>query len=446
MSFWHQSGSHTCLIHQGKKYSWDEINSLGEQMFDGVSLGEKSALILIPMSPTPQCLAAYVRCLRLDVAVLACDAELEGAEQQSLIQRFQVSHRFDKEAVLSTGLTPPEMQAELALMLTTSGSTGSAKLVKLSKTNLQQNALSITQCLPIHSEDVAISTMPLHYSYGLSVLHSHWLKGAIMVLSSYSLMQKEFWQLCKEQGVTNLNGVPLIMQILLRFSMSKVIWPELRFITQAGGKLDRQSVLKLSTQCQALGVKFFPMYGQTEATARMTCTRSQEVALYPDSIGYPIPKGQLWVLDDKGQRIEEADVAGELVYVGPNVMLGYAEKVQDLTHSESISMLHTGDIGYRDADGRFFVTGRLKRMIKINGIRFSLDLFEAWFSERGVFLACAGNDDELILGTEEILADTLLKEFVAAHRIALRHIQVKSLSELPRLANGKLDYKTLRQC
>jgi surface polysaccharide O-acyltransferase-like enzyme len=259
------------------------------------------------------------------------------------------------------------LHPELAVLLSTSGSTGSPKLVRLSLGNLTANASAIGDVLHIRATDRAITTLPMAYSYGLSVINSHLLAGATIVLTNLSVVDPCFWKLLASEQVTSFAGVPYTYELLDRVGFAEKKLPHLRYITQAGGRLGADRVRSYSEVGKRQGWDFHVMYGQTEATARMTHLPPDLASKYPDAVGYAIPGGSI--------RVDKA--TSEVVYSGPNVMMGYATRASDLTLGATLSELATGDLGQQDSDGLLRIVGRLGRFVKICGNRIDLDRVEA---------------------------------------------------------------------
>ena len=158
---------------------------------------------------------------------------------------------------------------DLRLLLSTSGSTGDPKLVRLSEDNMQANAASIVDYLRLGPTDRGMTTLPLHYSYGLSVLHSHLEAGAGLILTDTGVTDAAFDHLCRTARVTNLAFVPHQLNLLDARGADLSGLPDLRFVTQAGGRLGAQKVRAWAQTGQANGWDFIVMYGQTEAAPRM---------------------------------------------------------------------------------------------------------------------------------------------------------------------------------
>ena len=330
---------------------------------------------------------------------------------------------------------------DLALLMTTSGSTGDPKLVRLSLHNLDANARSIAQYLGIGPGERAVQSLPLHYAYGLSVLTSHLAAGAAFVTTRHSFLRPEFWAVAARHGTTSFAGVPYVYETLERLRFDPAKHPTVRTWTQAGGALKPEAVVRLHAKIQAAGGRFVVMYGQTEATARMSWLRPEALPAKAGSIGRAIPGGVLRL-----EPVADDPVHRELVYEGPNVMLGYAHGPADLALGDVLGgVLRTGDLGDQDADGDFFVRGRLSRFAKLYGHRVGLDDLERE-AERLFRVPCAvvEHAGRLVLFCEAPEAPTdagvVLARLLGVPPVALR---VETIDALPRTAAGKKTYAPL---
>lgn len=328
-----------------------------------------------------------------------------------------------------------ELHPDLALLLSTSGSTGSPKLVRLSHQNLQANAESIAEYLRIRSGDRAMTTLPMSYCYGLSVINSHLLRGAGLVLTKLSVVDPCFWDLFRHHGATSFAAVPYTFELLERVGFSDMELPGLRYVTQAGGRLAPEKVRSYAELGRRNGWDLFVMYGQTEATARMAYLPPELATTVPGAIGIPVPGGDFRIDPVPGL----AD--GELVYTGPNVMLGYAEHPGDLAAGRTIAELRTGDLARKHPAGVYEVVGRRSRFVKIVGLRVDLGQVERILAELGVQAASAGTDDGLVVAVEGD-HDTRLLGKVLAQGLGLPRtaLEIHAVEHLPRLGTGKLDY------
>jgi acyl-CoA synthetase (AMP-forming)/AMP-acid ligase II len=335
--------------------------------------------------------------------------------------------------------TRHDLHPDLALLLSTSGSTGSPKLVRLSHTNLSANAEAIAEYLHIGPDDRAATTLPLHYCYGLSVVNSHLVRGAGLVLTDLSVVDPCFWDLFRDQGATSFAAVPYTFDLLERVGFADKDLPRLRYVTQAGGRLAPEKVRSWAETGQRRGWDLFVMYGATEATARMAYLPPDLAADHAETIGVPVPGGTF--------RIDPVeDLAdGELVYTGPNVMLGYAETPADLALGREISELRTGDLARQQENGLYQVVGRRSRFVKIVGLRVDLGQVERILAGMGITAAAAGTDDLLVAAVEGGHDGSMLAKVLAGSLgLPRAAVVVRPVEQLPRLATGKIDYPAVR--
>jgi long-subunit acyl-CoA synthetase (AMP-forming) len=330
------------------------------------------------------------------------------------------------------------LNEKLCLLLSTSGSTGSPKLVRLSRENLENNSDSIIKYLSISNREKALCSLPLSYSYGLSVLNSHLKSGATVFLTDQSPFDKEFYEILKNEGITSIAGVPFFYNILFRTGFLKESFPDLRTMTQAGGNLPNKLVKVFNEYSQKENKQFFVMYGQTEATARMTYYLTRKEPSKIGSIGIPIPGGKI-----------EISSSGELIYHGKNVMLGYANSIEDLSTGDiNNGRLPTGDIAKKDSEGFFYITGRKKRFIKIAGSRFNLDELESSLEERfAENFIVSGQDEKLFVGyvSEDLDKEDFLTFLYERFSLKRAFIKLYQMKEIPFTKNGKKDYHKLKE-
>lgn len=333
-----------------------------------------------------------------------------------------------------------------ALLLTTSGSTGSPKLVRLSQKNLRCNAEAIADYLKIDEHERPITSLPMYYSYGLSVINSHFIKGATVLLTARLFMEKRFWDFAKAERATSIAGVPYTYELLKRLRFFHMNLPYMKTLCQAGGKLNADIVKEYIEFANENNKKFIVMYGQTEAAPRMSYLPFESSLGKYSSIGVAIPGGKFSLRDTDNREILEPDIDGELVYEGNNVCLGYAEVREDLSKGdENHGVLHTGDIARRDADGFYYITGRMKRFVKIWGNRCNLDAIEQLVKPITTNCACIGKDDKItVFITEQTLVDDI-KNFLSKKTGFNCHaFDVIVINEIPKKESGKIDYSSLK--
>lgn len=404
----------------------------------------------------------YVGCMRNDIVPVLISADIDKKLFDNLMDSYHPAYVWCpkewendlSEAVFEdgdyclkkTGLEEDyELGEDLALLLTTSGSTGSPKLVRQTWKNIQSNTDSIIEYLGILPSDRAITTLPMNYTYGLSILNTHLCSGARIILTEATMLEKVFWNLFRSQEATTFGGVPYTYEILKKLRFGRMQLPSLRYMTQAGGKLVKEMAEEFNTICEEKGIQLIVMYGQTEATARMSYLPWKEARRKAGSIGIAIPGGRFSLIDVNGNEIQEADEVGEMVYFGENVTPGYAESRKDLSKpDENHGELHTGDMAKRDEDGFLYVVGRMKRFLKLFGNRVNLDEVENLLKKEGIENVCAGRDDHMVVFITNPEQKKETEDFLANHTgISLGGFAVKHIEQIPRSDSGKILYSAL---
>lgn len=441
------SKKHAVIKQDGNKYTYEQLYNDVFNLSNKIKSSDKK-LILLLSNNNYQSLLGYLAVLRNNDAVMLINAELDENLIQTIIDSYKPEFIFGKtnhpeycmfeENILKrTVETNYSIHQDLALLLSTSGTTGSIKFVRLSYANLMANAKSISEYLEITPEHRGCANLPMHYSYGLSIINSHLYSGATLLLTDESILSKGFWDFLENERATSLAGVPYTYQMLQRIGFHKMDLPHLRYFTQAGGRLNEKYVRLFGQYAADHKKNFYVMYGQTEATARISYVTPDQVLEKPTSIGKAIPDGRLFIETE----------TNELVYEGPNVMMGYAESFLDLAKGDELyGQLHTGDLAEMDKDGYFYIKGRIKRFIKLFGLRLNLDDIENQIeSTLNTNVVCVGTDDKLVIAIknkeqEENIQD-LIEKLYKLHRSAFR---IKVVEEFPRLPNGKINYELLK--
>lgn len=410
-------------------------------------------------------LSGYLRLLLSNAVPLMLNAAIPNSQLYTLLLAYRpnyvwVSKKREHEFVSATCLlefsgycllrldSPNHIiHDDLALLLPTSGSTGSPKFVRLSKNNIVSNAKSIAHYLELNPAERPITTLPPSYSYGLSILHSHLFVGATVLVTNLTFFDRGFWDFVRDERVTSLAGVPYHYEMLKKLRFFKINLPDLRTMTQAGGRLDPALTLEFSEYCTKHQKRFFTMYGQAEATARMAYLPYECAISKVGSIGQAIPGGRFWLENSQGVVIDGVRVGGELIYAGENVSLGYASSSDDLKKGdENFGVLHTGDLAMRDADGYYYIVGRLKRFIKLFGNRINLTEVESFLTANGVEAACTGVDDRLEIYTTLQVSEPAIeikKKVATFLNVALQGLVVFSVRSIPRNEAGKILYSEL---
>jgi acyl-CoA synthetase (AMP-forming)/AMP-acid ligase II len=397
---------------------------------------------MITGATTVDVLVAYLGALAAGHAVLlAPDGDRLGLD---LIAAYDPDVVIDAAGISGMDerrlMTSYDLHRDLALLLSTSGSTGSPKMVRLSQQNLQSNAESIAEYLGIVSSDRAVTTLPLYYSYGLSVIHSHLLAGAAIILTDLSVVDSCFWDLFREHGGTTFAGVPHTFDQLDRIGFHRMELPTLRYVTQAGGPLSPDQVLRYAELGRRSGWDLYVMYGQTEATARMAYLPPTLTTRYPNTIGQPVPGGSFTLIP----VADAPSDVGELAYSGPNVMLGYAESRDDLGLGRTVHILRTGDLA-RQVDQVYQIVGRRSRIAKVFGLRIDLQHLETLLADHGVTAWCADAGDAVVIAVRGDMNDADRTRDLLRWQAGLpaRATRVCLVAQPPRLATGKPDYRAI---
>jgi acyl-CoA synthetase (AMP-forming)/AMP-acid ligase II len=425
-------------------------------------LPEERSVVLLFASSAPETVLTYFACLAAGHAVALVDPTLKASAAARLMDRYRPDVVAgpvpdgalpESFAAVEDGLARRSGPSErvpphphLAVLLTTSGSTGSAKFVRLSQQNIESNADAIIASLGLTRRDSVMTSLPLHYSYGMSLMTSHILAGGSLVLSEASVLEPAFWDQSRRHEVTYFAGVPYTYQMLRRIGFDPASVPSLRAMTQAGGKLADGLVLAFHEAMTSRGGEFFVMYGQTEASPRIACLPSSELPRRVGSAGRALPGGRLEAVDSDGDAVAQGEV-GEIAYEGPNVMMGYAEARDDLSLPDALGgRLLTGDLGYLDPDGFLFLTGRLKRIAKVFGTRISLDEVESSLRIHGPVAVVSRRADTLTVLCEwgdDAEHGATRRQLAAELRLPLPALRFERVDALPLLPSGKVDYAAL---
>ncbi|HLH38554.1 MAG TPA: AMP-binding protein [Bryobacteraceae bacterium] len=446
--------AHTAAVdcERDAAYSYKQLGE-GVRRISGILESDSKALVCCFCKNDYETLCGYLACLESGHAVMLLDPEL--ARQRPLVETYRPDYILHSSTISMNSYNGYEIVdaaapviwrrlnrehthicAELALLLTTSGSTGTAKFVRLSESNLYSNAYSICRGLDIHDSDCAITSLPFHYSYGLSVVHSHLMAGACLALTSESLTSRFFWKACREYKCTSFGGVPYTYHLLHRLGLPNDEISSIHTMTQAGGHLPAHLVEHNYRLMTSRRGRFFVMYGQTEATARICILPAECLPAKLGSAGKPVTGGDLSIVD------------GTVVYRGPNVMLGYAQTRDDLSRGDDLrGVLRTGDQGYLDHNGFLYITGRANRFAKISGLRINLDEVETILKPHGPAAVISLGEKILVFcetgqnGALIEFRDALARE-LSLHR---QFFDVRSIASLPLKSNGKIDYRVLEE-
>lgn len=462
-------GSRTALLDdRGQELSYKDLGKVSEAFSEKI---KSRTLVFCLCENSAGSAAGYLAFLRNRVVPLLLDRKIDQALLENLLEVYQPAYLWVpcdmKEQfaeltgekillelygyVLLETSFPKEISLyeELALLLTTSGSTGSPKLVRQSYRNIQANAEAIASYLELNEQERPVTTLPMNYTYGLSIINSHIAVGATILMTDCSMMMKQFWTFMKEHKATSFGGVPFTYELLKKVRFFRMDLPDLKTMTQAGGKLSPELHKEFAQWAMECGKRFIVMYGQTEATARMGYLPAEKSIEKYGSMGKAIPGGKFLLIDAEGEVITQPEQVGELVYEGENVTLGYAVGQEDLAKGdERNGRLITGDMAKMDKDGYYYIVGRKKRFLKIFGNRVNLDETDRMIKKEYPDLDCAstGVDDKMkVFITDAALTDEVRRFLSAKTHLSETAFEVLFIEEIPKNEAGKTLYKNLPQ-
>lgn len=452
MNFFKNLKKFQLISDSGKVYEKNEIKELSKTL-QKLSKGKK--LVLFMGDNDEYSILFYIACLNLRDCIMPISSNTSKKSLSRIIKNFNPEIIFTKENIINKNYKKlltfeiynifkrknmiSKINKELALLLSTSGSTGESKYVKLTYKNIYSNASSIKKYLNLDSSHTTITTLPIHYSYGISVINSHLLADAKIYINKLSFFEKDFWHNLAKNKITNFSGVPFHFEILHRFNIEKLNLNSLKFCTQAGGKLNVEIIKSFVEKFSKLKKKFYVMYGQTEASPRISYADENDLMKYPETVGKPIPGGKIIIKNPK-------ENFGEICYKGKNVFNGYAQNRNELKNLEKINTLRTGDIG-RKKQNLLFITGRLSRFQKIYGVRINLDILERYLNNLRIKCFCVFKSNKIFIFTTKLVEnENNIKVLIKNDfEININTIKFIKINRFPYNLNNKIDYKILNE-
>jgi len=395
---------------------------------------------------------------------LLLSAKLDQELRDNLYQTYRPSYywvpeekavEIDGEPLLSlcgyvllkTENNPYPLHENLSMLLTTSGSTGSPKLVRHKYGNLEANAENVARVFGWREDEIGICDLPMNYTMGLNVINSHLFAGATVLMVKANLMDPDFWTFIRENRGTSFCGVPFSYEIMRRVGFDKMELPDLYTLAEGGGKLTDKMFRWVATYAKNTGKRFCATFGTSETSARMAFLDPDQALERIGSIGKAIPNGELFLVDEMTE--EDGCVTGELGYRGPNVTMGYALSREDLQQGDVFhGEYHTGDIARRDRDGFYYIIGRKGRFLKLFGLRVSLDETERILKTRfpDAEFVCMGDDKRMkIFTTDRTLRDSIIPFISKKTNLHNSAFIVYVVDEIPRNEYGKIRFSELEQ-
>lgn len=446
----------------GEPVTYQRLTELEKRFYKRIS--SHRSLLFVLADNSIESLVAYLSSIKNHIVVAMLSNEIPQIDLFNLIEKYRPEYlwssadrRVDDYEILwqnkeyklfrSINRRTWKLSDELALLLPTSGTTGSCKFVRISYRNLAANTRDIVKYLQIRSSHRTITTLPMNYSFGLSIINTYLFAGASIVINNKMVIQPDFWQNMEKFKVTSVSGVPYTYDMIRKVNpFEKYELSYWEVMTQAGGGMQKETWQYFSRIVKNRNMRFYVMYGQTEATARMAYLDPNLFELKQGSIGQAIPHGKLSLHDNNGQKVFMPYTKGEIVYMGENVSLGYANSGEDLKKpDENHGILNTGDIGYFDEDDIFYLLGRKGRYAKIYGLRIDLEYVQktiSEFSEREVY--CVSDNKKIYCVYEEELNKGVLHNMIKEIGVLKTDfIWIQTNLDLFRKKNGKICYTTM---
>jgi acyl-CoA synthetase (AMP-forming)/AMP-acid ligase II len=464
-----QLGEKSCLIDAatGEACSAREIRSLVFGFAAGFSSAGLQAgdSVLISCGVSPASTLAYLGAMYAGVVPVLVDERSLANSGESVFaragaksvwtgkgvrcdwaERKGVAHLEGNFEPQSTYSLPPAHCAEedLAVLMPTSGSTGTPRLVMVSHGNLTANTEAIARSQQLKTDETAMLVMPVSYCFGASLVHSHLYQGGGVVFDSRFMFPDKVLHAIATYSCTTFAGVPAIYKILLRRSNFRSFQlPGLRRFLQAGGALEPDSVREVRNIVPT--ADFFVMYGQTEATSRISTLSPGRLNEKLGSVGLPLDNLEVRIVDEEGREVQVGQI-GEILVRGPSVCSGYFGDPEASKRKFWGGWLKTGDFACRDDEGYLWIKGRTSEFMKIRGLRVSFGEVEAKVSAVPGVYECAATAAQHPEAGEAlalyVVADDVASAVVERVRRVLPPqwtcVSVRVVSQLPKTENGKI--------
>ena len=382
---------------KGRSYTYEQLNI---EQSNFAKLINANCLMFLVCTNTIECIVAYVSCIHNKIPVLLVDKNILPERYDKLVSDFKPDYIYmpldsrcinnDYDCIYENrkynllkrfnANNNIPMYEELALLISTSGSSGSNKHVRISYDNLSHNTYAIAKALNICKDDVAITSLPMNYCYGLSVINTHLYCKATILVTEETIVSKKFWNFANEYKATTFAGVPYSYETIKKLRLFKRLDRPFEKLLHSGGKLGEEASLWLRQYARENDANLYLMYGQTEATARMTLFNAKDG--HVGSVGKALDDCKISIYAHENE-IARPYEKGEIIFEGLNVSLGYATSRDDLKLKDvNNGVINTGDIGYTDEEGYLYIVARKDRVVKINGLRIKLDEIEQLLKDR----------------------------------------------------------------
>ena len=439
------------LVDFDKKITYNELIDISNKL----PLNKKKNLILILTKNAIEPIAVYASLILKKQACFLVDSKTDINLLKNLIEKYKPSMIFgDKNYVIkfknyikiyeinnyylaeSKNFENYKINKNIALLLSTSGSTASPKCVKISWSSLKHNTSQIQKVLKIKKEHRTITTLPFNYTYGLSVINTHLDKGASIVINNNKVFEIKFWEKIKKFSVNNFGGVAYMYEMMKRININLSFFKTIDYLTHAGGILDEKTwdyILRIAGK----RIKFYNMYGAVEACSRISILDSKYSSIKKNSIGKGLPGVKLFIKNKTNK--------GELIFSGKNIFSGYANSYKDLRSLRNYKEYSTKDLAQRDKDGFYYIIGRKDRYIKILSNRIYLGDLENYFSNNFTKTVCVGKNNKLILFANLNYKEKIVKICEEKFNIFRNFIHFYSFADVRYTKNKKIDYNYLKK-
>lgn len=448
------------IDNEGNRVTYGELVRLMDEVGEKI---QPRSFIFILCKNTLGSMAGYLGFVERDAVPVMLNAKIDDELLTNLLAVYTPAYiwtpieeveRFEYEKVFQiydyvlfcTNNELYPLNDKLQLCMTTSGTTGSPKLVRYKKGNLEANAKNVAKAFGWTEKERPICDLGMQYTMGLNVINTHLYVGAAVLLTTYNLMSGEFWDYIKKERATNFTGVPFSYDIFYRLHFDRMDLPDLHTLSQGGGKLTDSRFVQLAEYADKTGKRFIASFGTTETSARMACLPAELALKKTGSIGRSIPEGELFLIDENGAILTDVVAEGEMCYKGPNVTMGYAVCKEDLMKDDEFQgVYHTGDLARRDEDGCYYVTGRLSRFLKLLSYRVSLDQSERLIQQEfNIECACTGNDNCMNIYITDASRKNEVLDFISKKTKLFRNqFKVFAVPQIIRNDSGKIQYKVM---
>ena len=424
---------------------------------------KKKALFLVLCENSMGCLATYFSIVQKKNIAMLASSKITNDDLSTLIKKFKPNYLALPQSYCYKGNKLKKVEIvynykiikiflnkkfqinnQIKLLLSTSGTTTEKKWAKISQKNIQSNLVGIIKSLKIKADDIAITTLPFEYSYGLSIINTHLFMNAKIILTKKSVIENDFWNILKKYKVTNFGGVEFTYEILEKIRFGKFLnGSHLKYLSQAGSALNPELHKKIYRILNKNKIKLYIMYGMTEAGPRISIMRDDGNIKKRNylSVGKEIDGVKVFVKNNKSKT----NKVGQLYLSSKSIFGGYAKKIVHLKIFKNQKILKLGDLGYFDQKKFLFITGRSNRICKIKGIRINLAVVEKHIKQKLRCNTHLVSDDRkiYIFSNENKIKKINKSDLKKILNININDISIKFIREIPKSENRKTSYSGL---